>query len=117
MTQTRAISGDAARPPQTANLRMRAEKITITRIANINAASAFLVLDKIIDARPNTSSSRYHALFLARPNTGSNRHTAIIERTAPDVPTLFEASTGSTPVRRPPSIASVGQIGRLAHTP
>ena len=36
---------------------------------------------------------------------------------APDVPTLFEASTGITPVSRPPSIASVGQIGRLIHTP
>src|SRR5581483_2172538 len=111
------MNGEAAIVLHIATLRIRGEKITMTRIANINAASAFLVFDKIIEAKPNTSSSRYQALFLARPKTGRRRHTAIIERTAPDVPTLLDASTGSTPVRRPPSIASVGQIGRLAHTP
>ena len=52
-----------------------------------------------------------------RRNAGSNRQSAMIARTAPEVPTLFDASTGITPVRRPPSIASVGQIGRSIHTP
>src|SRR5579872_4381176 len=113
----RATKGVIARPAQNEVLRRFGENAMITTTANKNAASAFRVFERIIEASPKTSSSTYQAFLFDFPHTGSKRHKAMIESTAPEVPTLFEASTGSTPVRRPPSMASVGQIGKLHHTP
>src|SRR5579885_1936194 len=111
-----ATKGVKASPAQNEVLRRFGENAMITRTANRNAASAFRVFERIIEASPNTSKSTYQAFFVDFPHTGRRRHSAMIESTAPDVPTLFEASTGRTPVRRPPSMASVGQIGKLHHT-
>src|SRR5579872_2558088 len=113
----RATTGAKVRPPQSETFLRRGEKTMITKTAKINAASAFRVFERIIEARPNISSNVYQARFFALPNTGSRRHSEMIDSTAPEVPTLLEASTGITPVRRPPSIASVGQIGKLSQTP
>src|SRR5258708_6044376 len=112
-----ATSGATATLAHTAILRRRCDKSTISATAKMNAASEFLVLDSTMETMPKTSNSMYHARFLTSPNTGIRRQSATIASTPPEVPTLFEASTGITPVNRPPSIASVGQIGRLIHTP
>src|SRR5215475_8521718 len=90
----KAMTGADARVIHTENFRSFGEKAVTTNNAKINAASAFLVVDRIIEARPNRSNSTYQAFFRAGPNAGSSRQSAMIESTAPEVPTLFEASTG-----------------------
>ena len=112
-----AKKGAATAPPISAIFRRRSEKSTISPAPKTKAASEFLVPDITREIMPKINRKRYQARFLARPKIGKSRHSATKANTAPEVPTLLEASTGTTPVSRPPSIASLGQIGRLIQTP
>src|ERR1700689_2388717 len=83
--------------PTTTTLRSFLSNSTTSSTANINAASEFRVCDRTIETMPKMNRKMYQALLLARPNKGINRQIETRHSTAPDVPTLFEASTGTTP--------------------